>query len=66
MNKVIELVEKSVFDDNTTSLVAECNIYDENNILVQQLSRSAFTFPNTMTDQEIIESLQANEYSIYF
>lgn len=66
MNKVIELFEKSAFDDNMTSVIAECNIYDENNILIKQLSRSSFTFPNTMTDQEIIESLQGNEYNIYF
>lgn len=66
MNKVIELFEKKVFDDNTISLIAECNIYDENGIIINQLSRSPFTFPNTMSDEEIISSLQANEYSIYF
>lgn len=66
MNKKIELFEKSVFDDNMTSLVAECNIYDKNNVLIKQLSRSPFIFPNTMSDEEIISSIQANEYSIYF
>ncbi len=66
MNKVIELFEKSAFDDNMTSLIAECNIYDENNVLIKQLSRSPFIFPNTMTDAEIIDSIQTNEYSIYF
>jgi hypothetical protein len=64
--RVIELFEKSVFDDNMTSLIAECNMYDENNILIQQLSRSPFIFPNTMSDEEIITAIQTNEYSIYF
>jgi hypothetical protein len=64
--RVIELFEKSVFDDNMTSVIAECNMYDENNILIQQLSRSPFIFPNTMSDAEIITTIQTNEYSIYF
>jgi len=66
MEKRIELFEKGVFDDNMISVVAECNIYDENDVMIKQLSRSPFIFPNTMTDEEIITSIQANEYSIYF
>lgn len=66
MDKRIELFEKGVFDDNMTSLIAECNVYDENGVRTKQLSRSPFIFPNTMTDEEIITSIQANEYSIYF
>lgn len=66
MNKILELTGRNFFDDNTISLIAEVNIYDENNKLFQQLSRSLFTFPNTMTDEEIITSLKENEYNIYF
>lgn len=66
MNKVIELFEKSVFDDNMISVIAECNVYNENGIRINQLSRSPFIFPNTMSDTEIINSIQTNEYSIYF
>lgn len=66
MNKVIELFEKSVFDDNMIFVIAECNVYDENNIRINQLSRSPFIFPNTMGDEEIINSIQTNEYKIYF
>ena len=66
MNTKIELFEKAVFDDNMTSLIAECNMYDDNNVMIKQLSRSPFIFPNTMSDEEIINSIQTNEYSIYF
>ena len=66
MNTKIELFEKAVFDDNMTSLIAECNMYDDNNVMIKQLSRSPFIFPNTMSDEEIITSIQTNEYSIYF
>lgn len=62
--KVIELVEKQPQDEENTKLIAECNVY-EGEVLVQQLSRSPFVFPNTMTDEEIIDSLWLNEYSIY-
>lgn len=66
MIKKIELFEKQVFDENSISLIAECNMYDENEVNINQLSRSPFIFPNTMTDEEIINSLQINEYSIYY
>lgn len=63
MNKVIELSEK-VINGDTQTLIAECNGYVDG-ILKIQFSRSRFTFPDTMTDQEIIDSLWLNEYSIY-
>jgi len=66
MEKRIELFEKGIFDDNMISLIAECNIYDENGVRTKQLSRSPFIFSNIMTDEEIIESIKANEYNIYF
>ena len=66
MIKKIELFEKQAIDDNSISVIAECNMYNENLFLVRQFSRSPFIFPNTMTDEEIITSIQENEYSIYF
>ena len=65
MEKRIELFEKYAIDDTTISLIAECNVYDNNN-RIEQLSRSPFSFPNTMSDEEIIISIQTNEYNIYF
>ncbi len=64
MNKLIELFEKVNNGNGTQSLIAECNGY-ENGVRVVQFSRSPFTFPDTMTDQDIIDSLWLNEYSIY-
>jgi hypothetical protein len=61
----IELKEKTTIDSEI-HLIAECNVYNENNEMIRQCSRSPFVFPDTMTDAEIIESLQLNEYSIYF
>lgn len=61
----IELFEKNVIQ-NEIHLIAECNVYNENNEMIRQCSRSPFVFPDGMTDAEIIESLQQNEYSIYF
>jgi hypothetical protein len=63
MIKIIELKEK-VDNGTTVSLIAECNGY-ENDELAHQFSRSPFVFSNELTDQEIIDSLWANEYSIY-
>lgn len=66
MIKKIELFEKQAVDDNTISLIAECNMYDENMILVNQFSRSPFTYSNTMSDEDIINDIQSNYYYIYF
>jgi hypothetical protein len=63
MNKIIELVEK-VDTGTTWNLIAECNGYI-NGVRVIQFSRSPFVFSNQLTDQEIIDSLWENEYSIY-
>ena len=64
--RLIELVEKQVDENGNISLLAECNEYDETGVRVQQLSRSPFTYPGTMTDQDIIDTLKVNEYKIYF
>lgn len=59
----IELKDK-ISADGFINLIAECNKY-EGEELVKQFSRSPFVFPDTMTDQDIIDSLSQNEYSIY-
>ncbi len=64
MVKLIELVEKVDNGDGTQSLIAECNGYG-GDVQVMQFSRSPFTFPTSMTDQEIINHLWENEYKIY-
>ena len=66
MNRVIELVEKQNNGNGNVNLIAECNDYDDNGLRVQQLSRSPFIYPESMTDLEIIDSLKANEYKQYF
>jgi hypothetical protein len=63
MDKLIELIDK-VDTGTTWSFIAECNGY-ENGVRVIQFSRSPFVFSNELTDQEIIDSLWENEYSIY-
>lgn len=64
--RIIELKEKQVLE-GSIHLIAECNEYDENGKLVNQLSRSPFVIINTeWTDEEIINSIQSNEYQIYF
>lgn len=64
MDKQIELFEKDIKGDGTVWVIAECNGY-VNGVFKTQFSRSRFVYPDTMTDQEIIDSLWLNEYSIY-
>lgn len=52
--------------ENNIFIIAECNIYDNEDNIIQQLSRSPFNYPNTFSDIDIINSLKVNEYSIYF
>ncbi len=61
----IHLVEKVVNGDGTVSIIAELCVH-VNGLFSHHDSRSPFTFPDTMTDQEIIDSLMANEYSRYY
>lgn len=65
ITKEILLVEKVTNGDATVSMIAELCVYKDG-IFSHHDSRSLFTFPDTMTDQEIIDSLTANEYSRYF
>jgi hypothetical protein len=62
--RIIELFEKTTVD-GFIYLIAECNEY-QGEIRIKQFSRSPFVFPDTMTDQEIVDSIQQNEYKIYF
>lgn len=65
ITKEIVLVEKVNNQDDTVSLIAELRVFKDG-VFDHHDSRSPFTFANTMTDQEIIDYLTANEYSIYF
>jgi hypothetical protein len=65
ITKEIYLVEKVINGDATVSMIAELCVYKDG-VFNHHDSRSPFTFPDTMTDQEIIDSLTANEYSRYF
>lgn len=64
ITKQIDLVEKVDNGDGTRSCVAEINVFVDG-VFKWQDSRSRFTFADTMTDQEIIDSLWLNEYSRY-
>lgn len=63
--RIIELFEKQILGDNI-EFIAECNEYDETGKRVEQLSRSYFSRPSTMTDEEIINDIRTFEYSLYF
>ena len=65
MEKIINLVEKQSNGDGTVNLIAELCVYVDG-VFSYHLSRSPFTFTDSMTDQEIIDSLMANEYKMYF
>lgn len=60
----MHLVERVENEDGTASMVAELAVY-KNGVFSHHRSRSPFTFPNTLTDEEIIEAIMQNEYSIY-
>ena len=60
---MIELKEKQTINGEI-HLVAEYNVYQDGKV-VQQLSRSPFVYPDTMTDEEIITDIQTNYYYIY-
>ena len=61
----ILLVEKVANGDGSVSMIAELCVYKDG-IFSHHDSRSPFTFSDTMTDQDIIDSLIANEYSRYY
>lgn len=72
MTTTIELFDKTYtggtgfLDSTEVTLIAECNQYDDYGKLTRQFSRSPFTFPSSMTDEQIIASLRNNEYSGFF
>ena len=61
----IYLVEKVNNGNGTVSLIAELAVF-VNGVFSHHDSRSPFTFADTMTDQEIIDYLIANDYSKYY
>jgi len=66
LTRKIELFEINYIEDRV-EFIAECNEYDENNQRTQQLSRSPFIFPSTMTLEEIEDAIKfGGEYSRYF
>lgn len=65
ITKEIHLVEKVNNGDGTVSMIAELCVHIDG-IFNHHDSRSPFTFSDTMTDQDIIDYLTANEYSKYF
>lgn len=65
MTQEIHLVEKVDNGDGTVSMIAELCVYKDG-VFSHHNSRSLFTFASTMTDQEIVDYLTANEYSRYF
>lgn len=65
ITQVINLVDKVYNGDGNVSVIAELSVYKDG-VFNHHNSRSPFTFSDTMTDQEIIDYLTANEYSRYF
>ena len=60
---MLELKEKQTIG-NEIHVIAEYNVYKDGKI-IQQLSRSPFVYPDTMTDEEISADIMANYYYIY-
>lgn len=65
ITKEILLVNKVSNGDGTTKMIAELAVYTDG-VFSHHDSRSPFTFPDTMTDQDIIDYLIANDYSRYY
>lgn len=65
MTTVIEIV-KSVITEDVRKVIAECNVYDDKDVMVRQCSRSPFTFAPDATDEQIIEALRNGDYAQYF
>ena len=65
MTQEIHLVEKVDNGNGTVTMVAELCVYRDG-VFSHHDSRSPFTFSDTMTDQDIIDYLTANDYSRYF
>lgn len=60
---MLELKEKQIVG-NEIHIIGEYNIYKDGK-LIQQLSRSLFKYPDTMTDEEIASDIMTNYYYIY-
>lgn len=60
----INIVDKINNGDGSIRFIAELAVYKDG-VFSHHDSRSPFTFPDTMTDQDIINYLMTHEYSIY-
>lgn len=65
ITKEINLVNKVSNGDGTTTMIAELSVSIDG-VFSHHDSRSPFTFADTMTDQDIIDYLIANDYSKYY
>lgn len=65
MTKIIHIEDKVFNPDDTISINAALAVYDENGKFTHHMSRSPFSFANTISDQEIIDFLWANDYAKY-
>jgi hypothetical protein len=62
----LKLEEKKNNNDGTVSLYAALELQSDDGIFINHLSRSPFTFSDTMTDEEIKDYIINNQYSIYY
>lgn len=65
MTKVIHIEDKVFNPNNTISINAALAVYDDEGKFTHHMSRSPFTFADTITDQEIVEFLWGNDYAKY-
>lgn len=65
MTKQILLEDRVNNPNDTITVIAALAVYDDNGVFVQHMSRSPFSFANTISDQEIIDFLWANDYAKY-
>jgi hypothetical protein len=65
ITKEINLVNKVNNGDGTVSLIAELSVSIDG-IFSHHDSRSPFIFDETLSDQDIIDYLIANDYSKYY
>ena len=65
LTRKITLEEINYVDDRV-ELMADLSDYDENGNRTQQLSRSPFIFPATMTLEEIEAAIKLGDYAWYF
>lgn len=65
ITKEIYLIDRVSNGDGSSKMIAELAVYVDGKFSHHD-SRSPFTFPDSMTDQDIIDYLIANDYSRYY